>query len=379
MSHFTVAVITTPDGCVDDALAPFHEYECTGIKDQYVTSSSSLDYLQSRYENAQITLMKNTKVQLELDEEKYAFCDDPRFLRDPIDSEVEELNSPKGTVEPLGHSEREVVNIRQDDGTFKCKIRDFGMYVQWQKCNMPCKEVFDLKNFASWLWEVELPTVVIGEEPSSDWDTWLELDENGEVIDFFTSTNENAKWDWYEIGGRWKNMLKMVNGDSVNSCELGELDFEGEIKRLQDKANEIYDTFEEYLSGMPKEWVSWQSVLADESYKTIEERRDFYNNQIQILSLKVKDKNHSFGYFGYHYDEFLQDRNSFVASKSCNPFGTYALLDATSDSDIGNWLGSDIGMFGTTYREEPNWEELNQKMLHSFPKDYVITIVDCHI
>lgn len=379
MSHFTVAVITTPDGDVDSALAPFHEYECTGVKDEYVTSSSSLDYLQTRYEEANITLMKNTKVKLEADDEIYVFCDDPRFLRDPIDGEIEELNSPKGTLKPLGHSEREVVNIRNADGTYTNKIRDFGMFIQWKKCNMPCREVFDLKNFASWLWEVELPTVVTGEEPSPDWDTWLELDENGEVVDFFTSTNENAKWDWYVIGGRWANMLKTINGELVDSCELGQLDFDGETKRLQSKAHEIYDTFEEYLGELPKSWVSWKAVLADDSYKTIEERRDFYNNQIQVKSLKEKDKNHTFGYFGYDYDEFLVDRNTFVESKSSNPFGTYALLDATGGSDIGNWMGSDIGMFGTTLREEPNWEEVNQKMLRSFPKNYVITIVDCHI
>lgn len=32
MSHFTVAVVTTPDGDVVDALEPFYEFECSGIK-----------------------------------------------------------------------------------------------------------------------------------------------------------------------------------------------------------------------------------------------------------------------------------------------------------------------------------------------------------
>lgn len=34
MSHFTVAVVTTPDGDVVDALEPFYEFECSGIKNK---------------------------------------------------------------------------------------------------------------------------------------------------------------------------------------------------------------------------------------------------------------------------------------------------------------------------------------------------------
>ena len=38
MSHFTVAVVTTPDGDVVDALEPFYEFECSGIKNKYCIS-----------------------------------------------------------------------------------------------------------------------------------------------------------------------------------------------------------------------------------------------------------------------------------------------------------------------------------------------------
>lgn len=36
MSHFTVLVVTDTPECVEKALQPYHEYECTGIEDAYV-------------------------------------------------------------------------------------------------------------------------------------------------------------------------------------------------------------------------------------------------------------------------------------------------------------------------------------------------------
>src|SRR3989304_1218837 len=36
MSHFSVLVIRRPEQSLEDLLQPFHEYECTGVDDQYV-------------------------------------------------------------------------------------------------------------------------------------------------------------------------------------------------------------------------------------------------------------------------------------------------------------------------------------------------------
>lgn len=376
MSHFAVAVITTPDGDVDEALAPFHEYECTGVKDQYVISSSNLEYLQEQYEEQTVSLMKNDKADIEKGEKVYLLCDDPLFVRDPYDGEVEKLNALPYT-ERNNHPQQ-IINIMQEDKTITHKIRDLEQFPEWKLTTMPCTEVFDLKTFANWYYSTELPTVQKGEEPCDSWGEWLELDENGQVIDFFTSTNPNAKWDWYVIGGRWENMLRTKQGELVNSCTLGELDFETQIKELTKKAHEIYDTFEKCLGDLPKNWMSWKDVLADQQFNTIEERRNFYHNQVQIKAIKANDTNNLFWAFGYDIDSFMVDRETYVSLYAGKPFSTYAVLDAT-DSEIGTWHGSDIGMWGITLREEENWEEKNQRLLRSFPSDYVITIVDCHI
>jgi hypothetical protein len=52
MSHFVVYVITETgsQGEVEEQLAPFHEYECTGIEDEFVKFVDMEDELRKRYE-----------------------------------------------------------------------------------------------------------------------------------------------------------------------------------------------------------------------------------------------------------------------------------------------------------------------------------------
>lgn len=42
----------------------------------------------------------------------------------------------------------------------------------------------------------------------------------------FSSYNPNSKWDWYDIGGRWGNLLLLKNGDTANSAKVKDIDFD---------------------------------------------------------------------------------------------------------------------------------------------------------
>lgn len=41
-------------------------------------------------------------------------------------------------------------------------------------------------------------------EINEEWNYYEDIDENGNAISTY---NPNSKWDWYEIGGRWRNFL----------------------------------------------------------------------------------------------------------------------------------------------------------------------------
>ena len=59
-----------------------------------------------------------------------------------------------------------------------------------------------------------------------DWNSngWRK-DENG-VWAVYSTYNPDSKWDWYSTGGRWNNSIKTKDGQFVNMCKFGEIDFE---------------------------------------------------------------------------------------------------------------------------------------------------------
>ena len=42
----------------------------------------------------------------------------------------------------------------------------------------------------------------------------------------YSSYNPNSKWDWYSVGGRWRNSIKTKSGEFVDMCKFDEIDFE---------------------------------------------------------------------------------------------------------------------------------------------------------
>ena len=61
------------------------------------------------------------------------------------------------------------------------------------------------------------------EEFAKEW-YLMSLDEEGNLL---STHNMNSKWDWWEIGGRWKNMLRLKTGEQVDFAPVGEIDFDG--------------------------------------------------------------------------------------------------------------------------------------------------------
>lgn len=49
-----------------------------------------------------------------------------------------------------------------------------------------------------------------------------EIDENGGIL---STTNPNAKWDWYDIGGRWNRMLQLNKGTSANQARVKDVNW----------------------------------------------------------------------------------------------------------------------------------------------------------
>lgn len=155
--------------------------------------------------------------------------------------------------------------------------------------------------------------------------------------------NEDAKWDWYEIGGRWSGMLKKLDGTRCNECEVKDLDLSLD-KDMYEKAKRFWEVVvdkqplkdSEYADG----FTSWYK---DSYYKdTFGDKETFAKDKASLSTLAM-----------------LLDGEWHEQGK----MGWFGMSDTTSDS-----LKEYTKFFNKTL------EELKETHPHA-----TVTLVDCHI
>lgn len=55
---------------------------------------------------------------------------------------------------------------------------------------------------------------------------WCEGDKFDEEGNIISTHNPDSKWDYYQIGGRWNNMLLTKSGERVNFAKIKDIDWE---------------------------------------------------------------------------------------------------------------------------------------------------------
>jgi len=155
--------------------------------------------------------------------------------------------------------------------------------------------------------------------------------------------NEDAKWDWYEIGGRWSGMLKKLDGTRCDECKVKDLDLSLD-KDMYEKAKRFWEVVVdkqplkdgEYADG----FTSWYK---DSYYKdTFGDKETFAKDKASLSTLAL-----------------LLDGKWYEQGK----MGWFGMSDTTSNS-----LKEYTKFFNKTL------EELKQT--HPYA---TVTLVDCHI
>lgn len=167
--------------------------------------------------------------------------------------------------------------------------------------------------------------------------------------------NPDAKWDWYELGGRWRGML-LVKEDAPSSIGTPGVFGDNLSAKYTPKGYKWVDMAKvkdiewELMIKLAKEEAEkrWDKVMANTANADGNKRtREYFLNDIRINDTK----------------------NSYV--KRHSGFVTYAVL--TSD---GDWYEKDWG-------NEEKQKEWNKKYFDRFIKDadpeLFLAIVDCHI
>ena len=162
-------------------------------------------------------------------------------------------------------------------------------------------------------------------------------EENGEVGYF---ENPKAKWDWYEIGGRWSNLLRLKNSfENCDQAQVRDVDFS--------PRQEVVKALERY----------WEINVECMPLTENESENDFYSV-----------------YSPEFYKERYGTKEEYVRLRSS--FSTYAFV--TPD---GGWVAQgEMGWFGVgtdTKNSEDMYREKLEEMIRNNPYLW-ITIVDCH-
>lgn len=338
MSHFAVLVVG-PN--VDEQLAPYHEFECTGTENQWVQSVDETAAMRERFENETTLRIK----------------DPDGVLHDPYDSKGMFKPEFSKTVDsiPGWHRSREL-HIPEGYEEVQVPVSLFFSFVQWasEYCGYAVLTASDTP----------------GEEHKFG---YVHID--GDDVKIIRRTNPNAKWDWYEVGGRWKDRLLLTNGQRVDCARKGDINFkameEEDVNKAQRQWTSVHDALTK--AGAPHTWKSWETIEAEHAArgnKHFDLMREEFMTQPSVRAI------HSMPLGPYDTEKFNCTFEEYVEKARKNSMVFFAFLRD------GKW--AERGKMGwcatvTDEKDEDEWTNFMNKQLDELSDDEILTIVDCHI
>ena len=386
MSHFAVMVIG-PN--VEQQLAPYHEFECTGTVDQYVQTIDKLGELKDDYETQTRRRMRGPAGEL-------VGAYDDIFYREPTPEEKEEIGPIAGTGSRKGFS---YTSKDWGDGLgYRAKVH----FVPegWQEVDIPVKDFMTLVEFIKYQTHDDFPILKEWEDTDlhdrdgCKWG-WARVNAAGEVIEYTQRTNPNAQWDWWQLGGRYSGWLKLKPGAGViaekgrkglmgscmndgpgwvDSVVKSAIDFDGMREKDGNEAASRWDkaAAAKVAAGFAADatWDSWDTVC-ERHPGAIDVARDEYHAQPIMKAVKDALDNPFRG-----VDDLLVSREQFIQQARDRAMVTYAVVQD------GKWFAKgEMGWWGMSSDDMPE-EEWNRKvneLIDGLPDDTLISIVDCHI
>jgi len=382
MSHFTVVVIGDN---VEEQLQPYHEFECTGISDQYIQDIDLTEEAREKYEN------KTERVVISPDGKTLSPYED-MFYREPTPEETKKIGVLTGTG--CGHGLCWTSRDYGDGKGYRTKVHYIPEGYEEKEVRTKDKKTFSefVKDWYGY------KTINEKEEPDLEKEHkygYIVIDDNDNIIKIIRRTNPNAKWDWYSIGGRWMGYFKLKDGVKPilgqpgvggNKADFGhgdqarakDIDFLGMKINAMKEAREKYEKLEKYFGGtIPKLDFSWKELLDMENL-SIEEKREKYHSQSAMKRLEeIKNKNKKdkeliwidLGNYQISKEEFIKKAGD----------GAITSFAVVKD---GQWYEQgEMGWWAcvSNEKEKKDWNEEFNKLLEGLSEDTLLTMVDCHI
>jgi hypothetical protein len=388
MSHFTVMVAVSdtemkragsPEMAVEPRLAPFHEYESTGVDDQYVETIDITDEARQTYDNNTTTRIKcpdGTLVSAYDDAGMYK----PEFCR----------------TEPMFEGST---------------VMDRTLHIPdgYEQVSVPTKDVESFEDFVAGYYGYP----VLGKGNANY--GYIVLDEHGDVAQVIRRTNPNSKWDWWTVGGRWSGLFEQPDGRAVDAIQKRDWNYQQQIDEARQRYGRYWDDIQAATEGLPafKTFEQLHAEMGDAPEPTREEVREeltrnsgieptedalnraferakcdklrlvrpAYHSQPVVEALKTVKRFDSpsetiVDEWMPDYDKYLTgDRETFVEREAFSAIGSFALIDLD-----GNWVQrGKMGWFAMVSDADSQWPKPALAVLDALPDDAWLVNVDCHI
>jgi hypothetical protein len=233
------------------------------------------------------------------------------------------------------------------------------------------------------------------EEFVREWHGRKERDETYNRFGYWQ--NPNAKWDWYEIGGRWAGFFKMKPGrqgglgsqynfsgelekssDLADVCLKSAIDFKSMRKEARDNAAKVYDAVHEAIKGTPEPEL-WVSVLEKYPKEEIDTARKEYHDQPRVKAFSKfsgsKEGSEMLGFFS-NVENFNMPREQYLANASNHVGVPFALIRH------GKWYEQGrMGWWGMVADEKDpeTWNSMVSKLMDELADTTLLVVIDCHI
>ncbi len=156
--------------------------------------------------------------------------------------------------------------------------------------------------------------------------------------------NPNAKWDWYVVGGRCRDMLRLKDGSMCDSAKASDIDFRLHLDPEIAADNRRF----------------WEIIVEGQ----------------EPVDKAEKDKYRSM-YNAEYWKRRFGDVENYIKARAS--FGTYAVLTADGEwhepGEMGWWA-----MTSATPEQEGEFAgAYHERFIKPLKDNDVVTIVDCHI
>lgn len=217
-----------------------------------------------------------------------------------------------------------------------------------------------------------------------------------------TTYNEQAKWDWWCVGGRFGRHFHVKDGEISNPALIrgergfssppdnaesrhlvdggprGLLDFDAQLAAVTKRAGERHDSWTALVDGLP-DALPWshfvERVGADEKAYPIDRARHEYGSQPRVIKARASKE---FMWADDVIGTFAVDRDAYAARVARDAVVGFALIDLD-----GRWISPGrmgwFGMSSDTEDDRTAYAERVLPYLDGLPADALVVIVDCHI